>query len=131
MKKRKRAAQHDGQPGVCDGRTPMLPNGGTVSLPEHMSASRLVGVVGNESSGVDGRDARLEDATPTTPNRVMADPSITAPPQCQATHPQDLTVTIIQLEVNREQGNINDWIIIKLAKIAMGATARWKRSRQQ
>ena len=130
-KKREKTAQHDGHPEVCDGRTPILPDGGTGTLTEHTSASSLVGAVGNESSGVDGREARLEHATPTTPNRGLVDRSTTPQPRCQATHPQNPAVKIMQLEVNQQQGNNNDRIIIKLAKIVMGAVVRWKRSKKQ
>lgn len=128
---KQKAAQHDGHPEVCDGRTPILPDGGTGTLPEHMTAVRLVGVVGGVSFEVVGREARLTDATPTIPDGVLADPSTIPQPQCEVTHHQNLVVTVMQPESMQEPGNNNDRISIKRAKISIGATVRWKRSRKQ
>ena len=100
---------------MCDGRTLILPDGGTGTVPEHTTAVSIVSVAGGGSPEAVGGEARLADATPMIPDDVLTNPSTVLPPQCQAPHHQNPTVTIMQPENTQELGNNNDRIIIKFA----------------
>lgn len=92
----KKSIQHDGDPEMSDDSNPTLPDRGVGARSERASEISLAGVARGGLLEVVGRVERFEDATPETPERVVADPSTTPPPQCQAAHHQNLAVTVMQ-----------------------------------